>query len=34
MKIEERLVKEEEKYNGSGKRLERVMGSKYDQNTL
>lgn len=34
MKIEEGLAKEEEKCNESEKGLERVMGGKYDQNTL
>lgn len=30
MKMEEELAKEEEKYNGSGEGLERVMGGKQD----
>lgn len=34
MKVDEELAKEEEKYNGSEKGLERVMVGKYDQNTL
>lgn len=33
MKIDEGLAKEEEKYE-SGKELGRVVGGKYDRNTL